>query len=77
MSKQHEGGRDRSGQITPDDIRSKLGEIQGEATQQVEGAKSQILAIGAGVAILLLIAAFLLGRRGGKRSSAIIEVRRA
>jgi hypothetical protein len=62
--------------ITPEDIRSKLGEIQGEATQQVEGAKSQLLAVGAGVGLLLLIAAFLLGRRGGKRSSAIIEVRR-
>jgi hypothetical protein len=62
--------------ITPEDIRSKLGEIQGEATQQVEGARSQLLAVGAGVGLLLLIAAFLLGRRGGKRSSAIIEVRR-
>ncbi len=62
--------------ITPDDIRAKLGEIQGEATQQVEGARNQLLAVGAGVALVLLIAAFLLGRRGGRRSSTIIEVRR-
>lgn len=62
--------------ISPDDIRNKLGEIQGEATQQVAGARNQLVAVGAGVALLLLIAAFLLGRRGGKRSSAIIEVRR-
>lgn len=78
MSKQiDQRGRDQGGRISPDDIRSKLGEIQGEATHQVEGAKSQLLAIGAGAAILLLVIAFLLGRRGGKRSSAIIEVRRA
>lgn len=62
--------------ITPEDIRSKLGEIQGEATQQVEGAKSQLLAVGAGVALVVLIVAFLLGRRAGKRACAVIEVRR-
>ena len=44
--------------------------------EQVQGAKNQILAVGLVVGLLLLIVAFLLGRRGGKRSSAIIEVRR-
>lgn len=62
--------------VTPEDIRNKLGEIQGDATQQVEGARNQLLAVGAGVGLALLILAFLLGRRGGKRSSTIIEVRR-
>ena len=65
-----------SGPITPADIKDKLGAIQGEAVEQVESAKNQILAVGAIVAIVALLAAFLLGRRGGKRSSAIIEVRR-
>lgn len=64
------------GPITRDDIKSKLGELQGEAQQQVEGAKNQLLAAGVLVGLLLLIAAFLLGRRGGKRASAVIEVRR-
>jgi hypothetical protein len=65
------------GQITPDDIKAKLGSIQGEAREQVDDAKNQLVAVGAGIALILLIAAFLLGRRGGKRSSAIIEVRRS
>jgi hypothetical protein len=63
--------------ITRDDIKSKLGDLQGDALEQVEGTKNQLLAVGVGVGLLLLIAAFLLGRRGGKRSSAIIEVRRS
>jgi hypothetical protein len=63
--------------ITPDDLKGKLEEIQGEATQQVESAKNQILAAGVLIGLLLLIVAFLLGRRGGKRSSAVIEVRRS
>jgi hypothetical protein len=62
--------------ITRDDIKSKLGDIQGEAQDQVQGAKNQLLAAGVLIGLLILIAAFLLGRRGGKRSSAIIEVRR-
>ena len=63
-------------QISRDDIKAKLSDIQGEATQQVESARNQLVATGALVALFLLILAFLLGRRGGKRSSAIIEVRR-
>ncbi len=65
-----------SGPITPSDIKNKLGSIQGEAIEQVENAKNQLLAVGTVVAVLALLAAFLLGRRGGKRSSAVIEVRR-
>lgn len=62
--------------ISRDDIKSKLSEIQGEAQDQVEGARNQLLAAGVLVGLLLVIAAFLLGRRGGKRASAVIEVRR-
>ena len=65
-----------TGPITPADIKNKLGTIQGEAQEQVESAKNQILAVGLVVGLILLLAAFLLGRRGGKRSSAVIEVRR-
>jgi|JI8StandDraft_1071087.scaffolds.fasta_scaffold127108_4 hypothetical protein len=63
--------------ITPNDIKAKLADIQGEATSTVEGARNQIIAVGAGVAILLLIIAFVLGRRGGAHTSTIIEVKRA
>ena len=62
--------------ISRDDIRSKLGDLQGEAQSQVAGVKNQAVAVGVGVAILVLVVAFVLGRRGGRRSSAVIEVRR-
>ena len=63
--------------ITPNDIKRKLADIQGEATTTVEGAKSQIIAVAGALAILLIVIAFLLGRRGGTRRSTIIEVKRA
>ncbi len=68
--------RRSSGPITPDDIKSKLHDIQGEATQQVEDAKSQLITAVSVIGLILLIIMFLLGKRSGKRSSAVIEVRR-
>lgn len=62
--------------ITPGDIKTKLADIQGEATSTVEGARNQLVAIGAGLAILLVIIAFLMGRRGGAHRNTIIEVKR-
>jgi len=63
--------------ISRDDLKSKLTDIQGEAQEQVEGVRNQLLATGVLVALLVLIVAFVLGRRAGRRSSAVIEVRRA
>ncbi len=59
------------------DLKAKLTDIQGEAQEQVEGVRNQVLATGILVALLLLVLTFVLGRRAGKRSSAVIEVRRA
>lgn len=77
MSKQVDRPVTSEARVSPEDIRAKLADIQGEATHQVEEARSQLLAVAAGIAIVLLILAFLLGRRGGRRSSTVIEVRRA
>ncbi len=66
-----------SGPISRDDIKAKLGDLQGEARTQVDGARNQLVTVGAGAALLLLVIAFMLGRRGGRRRSAVIEVRRA
>lgn len=66
-----------SGRITREDIRGKLADISDDATSTVTDAKSQIITAGAAIALLLLILAFVLGRRGGTRRSTIIEVKRA
>ena len=63
--------------VTRDDIQAKLAEIQGDATSTVQGAKSQIAAVGIGLALILLIVAFLLGRQGGLKKNTIIEISRS
>jgi hypothetical protein len=62
--------------ITPGDIEAKLRELAGDVDTQIEVAKPKVLAGAAGVAILALLLAYLLGRRGGKTRSAVVEIRR-
>jgi hypothetical protein len=62
--------------ITREDIKAKLAEIQGDATDTVEGAKNQLVAAAAVAGVVVLVAVYLLGRRGGRKRSTIIELKR-
>jgi len=62
--------------VTKADIEAKLREIKGEADEAVDNVKpiAQMAAIG-GVLLLILLA-YLLGRRKGKKKSTVVEIRR-
>ena len=62
--------------ITPDDIESKLRELQGEVETIQEDARSYALTVGAVVVVGVVVVAFWLGRRRGKRSTTVLEIRR-
>lgn len=62
--------------ITRDDIENKLKELQGEVTHQTEAAKMPAIAIAVGVVVLSIAAAYVLGRRKGKRRQTVLEIRR-
>ena len=64
------------GRITRADIEGKLRDMRGEVEQTAEAAKAPIMAIGAGVAAVVVIAAFLMGKRRGRRKSTVVEIRR-
>jgi hypothetical protein len=64
------------GRITRADIEGKLRDMRGEVEQTAEAAKAPIMAIGAGVAAVIVIAAFLMGKRRGRRRSTVVEIRR-
>ncbi|MEM9517262.1 MAG: hypothetical protein AAGA42_20605 [Actinomycetota bacterium] len=63
-------------QITPDDIERQFKALQGDVQQRVDDKKTPIAAIAAGGGIALLIIFFLLGKRSGKKASAVVEIRR-
>ena len=46
-------------------------------THQAEEAKTQIVAVVAGIGLLALILFFFLGRKNGLKRSAVIEIRRS
>ena len=66
----------RDGQITRRDIEAKLGEIKGEVDTSVDKAKVPVMAIGAALVIGVVGLAYVLGRRRGKKTTTLVEVKR-
>lgn len=62
--------------ITKADIQHKLKELKGEVDTEVGDAKSMAITVGVVVAVVVVLAAFALGRRRGKRLATIVEIRR-
>jgi hypothetical protein len=62
--------------ISRDDIESKLRELQGEVDENLESARSVGIAAGVGVAVLLVLLAYFLGRRRGKKRQMVLEIKR-
>ncbi|MBU3718466.1 MAG: hypothetical protein FGM45_09210 [Actinobacteria bacterium] len=62
--------------ISRDDIERKLRGLQGDVQEKVEDRKSAIVGLAVGVGVVLVVAFYLLGRRSGKRRSAVVEIRR-
>lgn len=62
--------------LTRADLEAKFREVQTELTSGAESARSKILFVGGGALLALVILSFLLGRRGGKKRSTIVEIRR-
>jgi sugar (pentulose or hexulose) kinase len=65
-----------TGTVTRDDIAAKLAEIQGEIRETGERAKVPVLAVGAVAVAALVVGAYLLGRRRGRKRTTVVEVRR-
>jgi hypothetical protein len=62
--------------ITPDDLEAKFRELSGDVDQVNADARS-VAATAAAVGLVVVVAvAFWLGRRRGKRSATVIEIRR-
>jgi hypothetical protein len=62
--------------ITRDQIEAKFRELTGDVSEEVESTKSQVITVGLAIGVALVAVVFLIGRRNGRRKSAIVEVRR-
>jgi choline dehydrogenase-like flavoprotein len=67
---------ERNEPITRDDIESKLRQLRGDVDEIGKASKGYVLAAGAVLAVGVVAAAYLLGRRKGKRRATVVEIRR-
>jgi hypothetical protein len=65
-----------SGRITKADIEAKLKAIRDDIEPVGEQARGGLMAAAPVVAAVLIIGAYLLGKRSGKKRRAVIEIRR-
>ncbi len=65
-----------STKITPADIEAKLRNVQGQVDSVKEDSKKKMTLIGGGLAALLVLAIYLVGRNAGKKKSTVLEIRR-
>jgi hypothetical protein len=59
-----------------DEIEAKLRELQGGVDDATDRAVSTVLVAGAAIAVGIVVVAYFLGRRKGRKRSTIVEVRR-
>ena len=62
--------------ITKGDIESKLRELQGEVSERAEATRVPAFAVAVGVVAIAIAAAYVLGRRKGRRRQTVLEIRR-
>jgi hypothetical protein len=62
--------------ITRDDIETKLRQLKGEAEDVAGGQKTNGLIAAAVGAVVVIALAYFLGRRRGRKRSAVVEIRR-
>jgi hypothetical protein len=62
--------------ITRDDIENKFRELQGEVETATDDVRSYAATVGAVLAVIALLLAFLLGRNRAKRTRTVVEIRR-
>jgi hypothetical protein len=62
--------------ITRDDIEAKLRELRGSVDDRADAAKVPAAAVGIGLALFVVVLAYWFGRRKGKKSQMILEIRR-
>jgi len=62
--------------VTRDELESTLSSFQSSLRGHIEDRRQTIVVAGVAISVGLAVVAYLLGRRSGRRKSAIIDIRR-
>ena len=75
-AKQAPKGTGPGGRITPGDIRASADELAGGVEQDIQATRPIMTYAAVAGGLVVVLAAFWLGRRSGRRKSTIVEIRR-
>jgi hypothetical protein len=64
------------GPISRQDIEDLVRSMIGDVEQTVEEARPALVSVGIAAAIAVVLLSYVLGRRSGRRRSAMVEIRR-
>ena len=62
--------------ITPDQIEAKFRGLMSDVENRANEAKQTVMPIAIGAGLLVVLLAYLLGKRVGKKKSTVVEIRR-
>jgi hypothetical protein len=62
--------------ITKADIEAKLASLKGGVDTEIANVRGIAIGIGIGVAAVVVLATFMIGRRRGRKLATIVEIRR-
>lgn len=62
--------------VTRTDLESAIGDMQADLVSTVESRRRSLTVVGIGIAALVVLVAYLFGRRSARRLAGIVEVRR-
>lgn len=62
--------------VSRSDIESAVRDLVGGVEDRVDASKPTIIRAGVAVGVVLLVIAYLLGRRKGRRKTTVVEIRR-
>ena len=65
-----------SSKVTIDDVRAKFREIASDVDSSVESARRSAAVVAVAAGAVLVVVAFWLGTRRGRRTQTILEIRR-
>jgi hypothetical protein len=65
-----------SDRISREDIEAKLKGLQGDVQNKVDDRRSTVITVGVIAGVVVVALFYFLGRRSGRRRSAVVEIRR-
>lgn len=63
--------------ISRADLEAKFREVQGDLQGRLDDRRQSIVAVASAVGIVVLVVAYLFGRRAGRRKTTFVEIRRS